>query len=358
MTNRGFTITSLSVGVGIGMLSLSLLGLGIKMSNESMERIRIHSTLTDVSQDIRDYIVDDVSWDNTVKDIENVSMECLRTGVDCSGQTVPSMLKLITTNNLLYYNAIPVTSGFTVDGILCNSYSSAGNNDCPIRVELMWNAVCSALKCVNPDIFISVNFIYNPDPNSKRANLVNTSVYNFTFLRRDNSIHDDLLVIYLHPVVDPATPGPKPGEGNCSPGDWTARRLNRVVYDKGSNVSLVSALVTNTRFQLKGGIYRCSLRAQAYDTGESRLRLYNVTAATLQAESPSYYTGEERSVELEIETNLVLNQDTIFELQQYCERTGGQPHQFDFGVPITTPGGFYTQSEAQIFTVVDCTRIK
>lgn len=352
ISSSGFTLPSLMTGLGIGSLSMAILGIGFKITNESMEKIHIHSTLVSVSQDLRHFIMDDKSWNYTIRDINNISMQCLREGEDCTSQINPEPFIIKTNTDQQYYNGILPNSGFTTKGEACTTYQTSGNSNCPIRVNITWNAFCSPMECVHPDVFVSVNFIYNPDPEHKRNNVVNTSIYDFNFLRKDKSMHEDLLAIYTNP------PALQTGEANCTPGSWKERRINQIVFDKGSNISLANNTTTNTQFYLAPGTYSCTIKGQAYDTGESRLRLFSVTDSTVLSEGPSYFAEESSSVEVELNVNFSFNEQKLLEVQQYCERSSGGGNLFDFGVPTMVPYDYYADGQSQIFSSVECVRTK
>lgn len=101
------------------------------------------------------------AWAATVTNVDNAALSCLRLAMDCNG--VSGAFKLSDATGAVLVDSLSATSGFTFDGSACATYTAAGDDDCPIHVEVSWRAMCSAVGCISPMAQASVSFTYSPE---------------------------------------------------------------------------------------------------------------------------------------------------------------------------------------------------
>jgi len=348
---EGFTLMSVMAGVGLTAFYLLILTQGLNMAGNASKRVSLHKTFVEISNNVITFVNRDQSWKNTVSDLANTNMRCLRIVKDCTPQITPSPFILKDLQNSIYINSISPSSGFTKKGIPCNTYSTSGNNDCPIRATVEWSAECDAGDCIFPNVRVTLKFYYTPDPTSNRQNLVNPNVYNLDMLRSDDSIYEELMLVYISPNDT------SEGEAFCNPGSWKARLLNTELYDQGDNSVLMSA----TTFKLNPGTYTCTVKSPAFNTGVSSLRLYNVTDSSIVAQGPTVNVTDKEVIILALNATFNIEVEKTFEVQQICEYTSTPQNvlnnKHDFGVPAMVAYTAYVNAK-NIYTKVNCTKMR
>ncbi len=110
-----------------------------------------------------------------------------------------------------YYDTTSSSRGFTMEGAPCTSFvapPAAGNDSCPLRFNVKWSAVCAG-SCVNPQVKLSIEPIYNPGTNSSRKIAFNASNYGANVMREsansaltNHLIGGRLTLVSGNPVAD------------------------------------------------------------------------------------------------------------------------------------------------------------
>lgn len=140
------------------------------------------TNVTIVRSNLVAYLQDNKAWSKAVADAAaNTSMGCLWSHSVCGVGSNGSFQVNDTLGNLVY-NAIPITSGFSNTGGLCDSFSlSNPNNACPVRVNLKWEADCN-LPCAPTRVKITGDYISSWENPSARTSL-NADNYHFEFFQ-------------------------------------------------------------------------------------------------------------------------------------------------------------------------------
>lgn len=180
----GFGI--LEVMIGAALLMTSILGAlfisGINATTASDNPISIGIEIARSS--IVNVLQNDQAWRETVQDVTNVSLDCIRNSTDCfSGSPAGGAFILKDAANSVAYDGLSTTAGFTIQGSQCNTFDPVqGNPLCPIHFDLRWEALCDSSPCINPPIrvtgTIQVKF------SEKRATVVNLTRFNFDVVRK------------------------------------------------------------------------------------------------------------------------------------------------------------------------------
>lgn len=133
-------------------------------------------------------VQNDNAWQNTVNDASNSSLACLRNSTSCTDDgaaagtpLVDRPFRLHDAQNQIVYDPLTASNGFTTSGTLCGDYSTAGNDSCPIRFELLWTAVCST-PCINPQVRVKGILNYSP-ATVTRTIAINRDNYSFDIIR-------------------------------------------------------------------------------------------------------------------------------------------------------------------------------
>lgn len=181
--NFGFTLTEMVISSGLSLLLVSGLVYLLSVYSDLQKAMLNKSSVKSVHELIEDSLNRDCSWSNTVQDVLNASMTCLRDGSNCSGQS-GSILKLRDTTNTLVLDNTAATSGFDPNGNDCNTFDEDdGNDECPLRIDLEWQAMCSG-SCETPQVEISANYKFRPKTRTVGGN-INESRESFKIYRND-----------------------------------------------------------------------------------------------------------------------------------------------------------------------------
>lgn len=96
-------------------------------------------------------------------------------------------------------------------------------------------------------------------------------------------------------------------------GTWVTRNLNTEVADTGSH-----AVISGNQVTLLAGSYRIHIRAACYKTNRTKLRLYNVTSAAVQAYGdPSFVDTTVSGGWTYLDCRVVLAGSTVLRCDQY-----------------------------------------
>jgi hypothetical protein len=305
-------------------------------------------TLTTLQQSIRGAaVVTGTAWTNTVNDVANVEMACLRKGTACVAGTYN--LALHDSANNVIFDSHAAVNGFTLDGAKCATFAAAGNVSCPISYTMTWSPYCpvAPASCINPQIFVKATLLL-PQVSTSLDPPLNPTNYSVNVLRGGSNRYD---VIIVENYLNSATP-----EGPCATATWTYRKLNATIVDSGNNVlSLAANSVT-----LRAGTYQCHATAPAYQTNGAKIALFNASTNTLLTSSTglpavgpgvSAPTSAAVTVLATVDSEFTLNANAAVAVGQACTTHTSNN---DLGVPVPDPGGGYTDN---IYTVLQCARI-
>ncbi len=167
MKNKGFGLLEAVIALGItGVVVLAVMnvtGLGLKTQFES----NLKFSADNFRKNIIQHLNNPVAWTNTVNDAANASLLCLRTNANCAGGGGPFRVR--DASNNIVWDAITnppggaaAQRGITPNGELCSTFNQAAGNDaCPLRLNLTWTPVCPAAgACISPPVRVTGAMTY------------------------------------------------------------------------------------------------------------------------------------------------------------------------------------------------------
>src|SRR5690606_1304313 len=114
----------------LGMVSLASLAINsINMKNTTATQA--YHQADHFRKKIVNTLQDDRAWQNTINDTSNTSLNCLRNNTNCTGAS--GTFRVRDAANNIVYNPLTAANGFNMQGVLCSTFSAAGNNQCPFR---------------------------------------------------------------------------------------------------------------------------------------------------------------------------------------------------------------------------------
>ena len=233
----GFTIYELMMAVGIASVFVAIFG-AVMVSTSRMQSLGMSRSQIDLfRRELIRVVNDNDSWAATVGGSLNSStMTCLRNNTPCTVGGGPGgsplseqIMAVYNKNGTVFFDGTQPSAGLTYQGAFCNSFSTAGNDQCPFRAVLRWTAICSPGSCTRPLLKITAAFSFQPkSPNPA----INPADYNVTIYRA------------------PLTPAGVPPV--CSPLTHVSNNRNfNVAWSAGSN---------------NGGPGSCTIEYQRRDT--------------------------------------------------------------------------------------------
>ncbi|MGZ3774502.1 MAG: hypothetical protein ACXVCY_11855 [Pseudobdellovibrionaceae bacterium] len=191
-------LLQLMLGIGLSVAIESAIALVSINQMKLQHEVEFRESLMGIKNSLQEVIASDASWEVT-KTMNN-GMKCLTPGQPyCQqGGTQRLMIKLYDSMNNVIYDASNPTAGFTYHGTSCNSYSSSGNDACPLRVDLQWRGICNDTQCKSQEDFFTVEFKYSP---KSKPIVFNAHNFNSAEQSRFN------LGSKLSPVLDCASQG-------------------------------------------------------------------------------------------------------------------------------------------------------
>ncbi|MBY0370401.1 hypothetical protein K2X33_06925 [bacterium] len=193
LQNRGFGLMEMVMGFAAAT-ALGLVAIQINSQlNRSQSRANTLYSTDQVRRTLTAHLQNAQAWSNTLADTSNTTMACLRnTATRCTHNgnattaTLPTVagipladqpFKLRDATNRVMWDSTSTNIGMTTNGTACSTFSDAGNDDCPLRYELTWSAICTG-ECTNPQIKVQGKVKYRP-ATPERSIAMNGSNYNF-----------------------------------------------------------------------------------------------------------------------------------------------------------------------------------
>jgi prepilin-type N-terminal cleavage/methylation domain-containing protein len=193
---RGFSLLELLVALGV----LSVVVFAIADLNLSLRKQQItttYSTQLDVlKRNIVAVVNNENSWLKTIAAgsptglYPQSNMGCLADGTTpCTVDGTPGgaliqnqPLALLDAAGNVVFDSTQPNSGFTLQGLPCSNFSMTGNDDCPLRFQLNWSAVCSP-PCTNP--LVKVNGTLLSKQSSGKGLIINLNNYSVPDIMRN-----------------------------------------------------------------------------------------------------------------------------------------------------------------------------
>jgi type II secretory pathway pseudopilin PulG len=369
-SERGFGLIEAVIAAAI----LSIVALGITTLVEDMLRIQKKANTVGVINQMRTQITSAIqngrSWELTAADLTaatgNPYMACITNGTaTCADATETSLNLKDSDGNEVYYARV-AGKGFRYDGALCTTYPA---DDCPFSWDLKWVVKCvgAVTPCATPNVTVVGTLQYTPGASGTLPGGFNPALYAINVVRGAEAIRNDALNVSYVMTTNA-------GEGSGCESAWVPRQLNTVTADAGNNMINKAAATTPTtvsgtqdRITLRAGTYNCRVQAPAFKSGGNRLQLHALSGTMFLDVTSSVATASMTggSANLLIETTLILQADTTFQVRQKCERlpsTAPAPYAapygtvnnaWQLGVPVPGTPGDYSST---VYTTVSCAR--
>lgn len=186
---NGFGLLELMGSVAVlSFVVLSIAGLNLQLRKQQVESTNLVQ-IGVFQRNLIAVVLDKASWQKTIAAGAPTGsnplgkMGCLVTGttsctVDGSSTGTPiqnQAFALYDAAGSLIFDATNPTNGITLNGLPCSSFSTTGDNSCPMRFDLKWNAVCTG-ACINPMIKVNATLLF-PVPAGQQGLIINTSRY-------------------------------------------------------------------------------------------------------------------------------------------------------------------------------------
>jgi prepilin-type N-terminal cleavage/methylation domain-containing protein len=346
LRQRGFVLIEVMAVAGIFAVMVTVVAAWVAYMQRNREQQLTVTSLATLQSKIYEAALAGTSWQRTVADTNNAEMACLRNNTACVAGNYNFALH--DANNAVIYDSHLATNGFSISGAACTSYAAGGNSLCPISYNMYWSPNCAALgalPCINPPINITVNLLYSPGP-ATRA-IINPTVYYIFVSRGSGTRYEPVIVEYAPPAGSLTI-----GEGTCSTVGWTARQLNTIVRDDGSNIAVNPAGTTVT---LRPGTYQCRATAPAYEVGQTKILIWNATTGVGMAMGPGVQApvGSQIMMLATAEGEFTFNTNTQLQVLQTC---GSTNNSFDLGYPVPEKNGTYILNDI-VYTILECVRV-
>lgn len=169
LTNsKGFGIVNVLMAAGlVSMTALSVASVLSKQSKDQSE-FMLKTQVTEIRRSLLSAIASDSAWQETLT--RNAVMRCLSPHQKYCGpnQTETADIILYDASGQVFYDGTKPTGGFRIDGLPCDTYSTSGNDNCPVKAFLKWRAACTSGDCTQIENFVSLSFVYSPSSKEKK----------------------------------------------------------------------------------------------------------------------------------------------------------------------------------------------
>ncbi len=165
--NKGFNI------IGLMVMSASILVGAVSVISVLMTQRKMQAEISFKGniQKSRNYLLNSISSDASWARIkaQNPRMNCTSSlQAYCSGNTHEKLsIAVYGGDGALIYDARQAANGFRFDGGACHDFSAAGNDACPVHVDVQWRGECANAGCSTQIDFVDIRYIYKPGSNDK-----------------------------------------------------------------------------------------------------------------------------------------------------------------------------------------------
>jgi hypothetical protein len=185
LSKNGISIVELSVFVA----AATIVGAAVVSVQFNIKRgekkLQVINTLLEKKRQFDEVLKQKETFVKTVKNLENLSMICVRNELECPEEHVAnkyrpdlSRIALYDQHGNLFYDGRGSNSkGFTDTGAECEgfSYGGAGNDNCPIGYIINWHVGKKDLTD-NNNLTISAKLVYNPSDNNPQKRIINNLI--------------------------------------------------------------------------------------------------------------------------------------------------------------------------------------
>lgn len=178
---KGFSLLQILISLAVSATAILVTVVVLLEILKSQKIENAHNALSSLRASLMAYLDNPYQRDVTYSLIQNQMATCISNPTTC-GNVSCNMISATTaqcTSMAVWQNAAPPVGGttaidydpsvnpnigFNLDEKICNGYSTAGNAQCPIRLDLVWVGQCLTTTipiCSAPTIALNVNFTFN-----------------------------------------------------------------------------------------------------------------------------------------------------------------------------------------------------
>lgn len=161
--STGFTLVE--VLITISLVTIILLGFSQVLDTylKSQRDLDYSERKQEIIISIINLLNNDVAWQKTIDQVANTNLNCLKDpgkfpGVVNAGACTMAdggKFSLLDETGAVFIDYPTATSGLSLQSWSCNTFSLAGNDACPLRVELSWRPVC--ITCKNNQVEVTID---------------------------------------------------------------------------------------------------------------------------------------------------------------------------------------------------------
>lgn len=387
---RGMTLVEVLIAAAVSAVIVSASMSILSPVTQLKMQLDSDTGLNLVLTQMRDCIMNDTAWTNTVNS-NPTSMACLnQSGTITPSPCQPSQLTPIElmsqfrpagsgnpvdcvggqdlSNPQARYNTLNASDGFTMGGAVCHTFNGAqgqGNVNCPFHLDMLWEALCpqAPAPCTNPLVHVVGTMHYNSALSTTHyvPNLQKLSV-DLVRGRADQLRHLSLYEV-VTPTSPPGTPlNPPMGPPNIGASHSQCNGYRQfgtlMMIDTGNMVNFNGSSPPGT-FELSPGSYNCTISAPARGVGHHRIFLVDLDNRTIILSGTSEYSfnTQTRSIATGFFT---LQVQAHLGVIHWCQAAGtppmigGQYPWFAMGVPsfMQIPS---SPTAYEVYAVMNCT---
>lgn len=170
---RGSTLIAAISGIAIvSILSIAYADM-YSSARKLQQRVDLLNTITQIQMNMTNTANDAKSWAASLNDSRhNPSMSCLAKD-QCAAAITPTAFVLWPASVTNYehvsnavYDGTNASAGFTLNGQPCSTFSTSGNKDCPLHVNLKWSTPgCTPTPC-QPVVTVTADILFRPGTKS------------------------------------------------------------------------------------------------------------------------------------------------------------------------------------------------
>ncbi len=166
-SSKGFTLVE--VLVSLGLITIFLFGFSQVLEGylKSQRNLDYSERKQEIIISAINLINNDIAWQKTIDHAANTQLDCLKdpgkfpsvpTAGACA-MTDGGKFSLLDEAGNTFIDFPTATAGMNLS-TTCNTFSLAGNDACPLRVELSWRPLC--ITCVNNQVEITIELRESP----------------------------------------------------------------------------------------------------------------------------------------------------------------------------------------------------
>ena len=185
LSKSGMSILELSVFLAAAaIVSAAVVSVQFNLKRGE-KKLQVINILLEKKHQFETVLQEKEAFVKTVKNLENLSMICVRNELSCPAEFVANKyradLSRIVLNdkfgNQFYDGRGSNSKGFTDSGAACEgfTYAASGNDDCPIGYIINWHVAKQDLTD-NNSLTISAKLVYNPSDNHPLKRIVNNLI--------------------------------------------------------------------------------------------------------------------------------------------------------------------------------------